>query len=54
MRRVRHALRLLSDLLLFAVVNRALWPLLLVTLLLVIAVVVVVGQTAAPLVYTLF
>jgi len=52
--RVRHFGRLLLELVAYSVMNRVWWPVPLVLFLLTIGVVVIVGQTAAPFIYTLF
>jgi hypothetical protein len=52
--RVRHFGRLLLELVAYSVMNRVWWPVPLVLFLLAIGVVVIVGQTAAPFIYTLF
>ena len=51
---MRHLGRLLCELLYFSVVNRQVWLLSLVVMLLVIGLIVVVGQAAAPFIYTVF
>jgi len=54
MRRVRHGVRLASDLLAYSIINRVVWLIPLVLVLLVAAVVVTAGQVAAPFMYTIF
>ena len=54
MRRVRHLGGLLGELASYSLVNRVWWPLPFVSLLLALGAVVVVGQSAAPFIYTLF
>jgi len=54
MTRLRHLGRLFLELTAYSVINRVWWPVPLVLLLLVVGVVVVIGQTAAPFIYTLF
>ncbi len=54
MMRVRHLGRLFLELCAYSVVNRVWWPVPLVLLLLTLGLVVVIGQSAAPFIYTLF
>ena len=55
MLRLRHALRLLKDLVGFAAVNRVWWLLPLMVVLVVVTVFIAVGQAAAPsTLYTVF
>jgi hypothetical protein len=52
--RIRHLGRLFLELCAYSVMNRVWWPVPLVLVLLVLGAVVIVGQTAAPFIYTLF
>jgi hypothetical protein len=52
--RVRHLALLLFELLALARFNRLYWPLILVLLFCAIGATIVLGQTAAPFIYTLF
>lgn len=54
MMRLRHFVRLMGDLAAYSVVNRVTWLIPLALILLVAALLIVVGQVAAPFVYTIF
>ena len=54
MMRLRHIGRLFLELFTYSVVNKVWWPIPLVILLLMVGLVAVIGQTAAPFIYTLF
>ena len=54
MRMVRYLVRLLKDLLGFAWHNKAWWIVPVVLVLLLMALLIVLGQTTAPFIYTLF
>jgi len=51
---LRHLGRLLKDLLGFAWQNKAWWIIPFVLIMLVLALIIVLGQTSAPFIYTLF
>jgi hypothetical protein len=52
--RIRHFGKLWYELAALAVINQEWWPIALVLLLLIMSFLIVVGQTATPLIYTLF
>jgi hypothetical protein len=52
--RLRHLGRLFLELCAYSVMNRVWWPVPLVLVLLGLGAVVIVGQSAAPFIYTLF
>jgi hypothetical protein len=54
LRNLRHGFRLAGDIFLFSFVNRVYWLVPLLLVLLVMGALIVVGQTAAPYLYTLF
>lgn len=54
MRRLRHFMRLMGDLVAYSVVNRVTWLIPLLLILLAAALLIAVGQVAAPFVYTIF
>lgn len=54
MMRLRHIGRLFLELFAYSLINRVWWPIPLVLLLLSVGLIAVIGQTAAPFIYTLF
>ncbi len=52
--RLRHFGRLFVELVAYSLVNRVWWPVPLVLFLLALGAFIVIGQTAAPFIYTLF
>jgi hypothetical protein len=52
--RIRHFVRLMSDLMAYSIVNRVIWLIPLLLILVVAALLVTASNVAAPFVYTIF